>query len=128
MSLKFVVLLNLFIYFVSSITNPDGSCTNPIIWKFNTMEEYNDFIAQDTSDDINIVALRYNISTNNNALCLDGTNGVFYFRSGYGNGQTKYQIYMEGGGSCQTIDSCIWRSNNYLGSRVIHIFSGERKR
>eukprot|EP01084_Bolivina_argentea_P009109 17049_1 len=82
------------------------------------MEEYNEFIATDTSNDVNTVAVRYNVSTKNNALCLDGTNGVFYFRPGFGEGITKYQLFLEGGGGCSTIDACNSRSETYKGSTI----------
>ncbi len=64
------------------------------------------------------MAVWYNISTKNNALCLDGTNVVLYYRPGFGDGLTKYLLFMEGGGSCGDIQSCQSRAYTYKGSTI----------
>ena len=61
---------------------------------------------------------------NDNAACLDGSVGVFYYRKGSGDGTSKFHVFLEGGGACagfeeQVIDSfdtCIQRAGTSLGS------------
>lgn len=48
--------------------------------------------------------------------CIDGTRAVYYHRSGYGTGQTKWHIHFEGGGWCYDLESCHYRSTTNLGS------------
>lgn len=43
------------------------------------------------------------------ALCNDGTPGVFYVRRGSGAGANRWILFLEGGGSCSSGDSCAKR-------------------
>jgi len=51
-----------------------------------------------------------------NAVCLDGTPGVFYLAKGTGDGVNKWYIHHEGGGWCVNDDDCLGRSKSTLGS------------
>lgn len=53
---------------------------------------------------------------NDNAVCLDGTPGLYYHRPGTGTGATKWYIHHEGGGWCSSIPACQGRSLTDLGS------------
>merc|ERR1712166_1041455 len=50
------------------------------------------------------------------AKCLDGTPGLYYFRPGSGDGANKWYIHQEGGGWCESDESCLGRSKTRLGS------------
>jgi len=50
------------------------------------------------------------------AKCLDGTPGLYYFRKGSGDGANKWYIHQEGGGWCESLDACLGRSKTHLGS------------
>ena len=43
------------------------------------------------------------------AVCNDGTAGVFYVRRGTGAGLNRWILFIEGGGSCNSGDSCAQR-------------------
>jgi len=43
------------------------------------------------------------------ALCNDGTPGVFYVRRGTGAGLNRWVLFLEGGGSCSSGDACAKR-------------------
>lgn len=53
-----------------------------------------------------------------NAVCLDGTPGLYYHRPGTGGGANKWYIHQEGGGWCSSVDACQERSLTNLGSSV----------
>ena len=53
-----------------------------------------------------------------NALCLDGSPGLYYHRSGTGSGEGKWYIHQEGGGWCSSVGACQGRSLTNLGSSV----------
>ena len=61
---------------------------------------------------------------NNQAACLDGSPGVFYYRKGSGDGINKFHVFLEGGGACAGIteqviasfDPCASRAGTDLGS------------
>mmetsp|Transcript_74143 Transcript_74143/g.217576 ORF Transcript_74143/g.217576 Transcript_74143/m.217576 type:complete len:379 (+) Transcript_74143:106-1242(+) len=50
------------------------------------------------------------------AVCLDGSPGLYYFRPGSGSGRSKFLIFFEGGGFCSSRDDCADRAKGYLGS------------
>ncbi|KAM1949198.1 hypothetical protein ACFX15_009278 [Malus domestica] len=62
------------------------------------------------------------------ALCLDGTAPGYHFRKGFGSGANNWLLHIEGGGWCNSTESCSWRkgtplgSSNYMDRRVS--FSG----
>ena len=53
---------------------------------------------------------------NTNAKCLDGSDYGFNYVSSTSNVSTKWTIFMEGGGWCNTEEECIARANTTLGS------------
>jgi hypothetical protein len=55
---------------------------------------------------------------NDNAVCLDGTPGMYYHRNGTGTGANKWYIHQEGGGWCSSVASCQGRSLMSLGSSM----------
>ncbi|CAK8988900.1 unnamed protein product [Durusdinium trenchii] len=50
------------------------------------------------------------------ARCLDGSPGLYYFSPGSGSGTSKFQIFHEGGGFCNSDSSCFDRAKGRLGS------------
>ena len=54
-----------------------------------------------------------------NAVCLDGSVPVFYFRPGSGSGANKWHIFHEGGGWCTGPESCAMRARSNLGTSDI---------
>merc|ERR1719174_338204 len=56
-----------------------------------------------------------------NAVCLDGSPGLYYHRKGTGTGENKWYIHQEGGGWCSSLPACLTRSQMNLGSsKKIH--------
>eukprot|EP00048_Salpingoeca_helianthica_P024201 m.30495 g.30495 ORF g.30495 m.30495 type:complete len:442 (-) comp9246_c0_seq1:86-1411(-) len=53
---------------------------------------------------------------NDGAVCLDGTPGVYYHRKGTGTGANKWFIHHQGGGWCESLESCYGRALGALGS------------
>jgi len=51
-----------------------------------------------------------------NAVCLDGSVGIYYLRRGFGDGEDKWIIWHKGGGWCTDLDNCFSRTKNNLGS------------
>lgn len=49
------------------------------------------------------------LSRHPDAVCNDGTPGVFYVRRGTGAGLNRWILFLEGGGSCNSGDSCAKR-------------------
>lgn len=47
------------------------------------------------------------------ALCNDGTPAVYYFRPGIGDNADNWIIYLEGGGSCPSVEACRQRQEQY---------------
>ncbi|CAL4972721.1 unnamed protein product [Urochloa decumbens] len=50
------------------------------------------------------------------AVCLDGTPAGYHLRRGSGSGAHNWLIYLEGGGWCNTVQSCSGRKTNRFGS------------
>ncbi|KAJ8754025.1 hypothetical protein K2173_001923 [Erythroxylum novogranatense] len=62
------------------------------------------------------------------ALCLDGSSPGYHFQKGFGSGSSNWLLHIEGGGWCNTMESCLQRKTTHLGSstlmeRQVH-FSG----
>lgn len=53
-----------------------------------------------------------------NAVCLDGSPGLYYHRPGTGTGINSWFIHQEGGGWCTSVGACYERSLTNLGSSV----------
>ncbi|BFG36178.1 hypothetical protein CerSpe_224510 [Prunus speciosa] len=50
------------------------------------------------------------------ALCLDGSAPGYHFKKGFGSGANNWLLHIEGGGWCNTIESCnSWRKGTPLG-------------
>ncbi|XP_048437473.1 pectin acetylesterase 8-like isoform X1 [Pyrus x bretschneideri] len=62
------------------------------------------------------------------AVCLDGSAPAYHFDKGFGAGINNWLVYFEGGGWCNTVATCLDRSNNSFGSSTkmekIMSFSG----
>ncbi|KAL8129753.1 hypothetical protein V2J09_018908 [Rumex salicifolius] len=61
------------------------------------------------------------------AFCLDGSLPAYHFRKGFGSGSSSWVLHIEGGGWCDTVESCSSRKESSLGSSVYMdkvIFSG----
>ncbi|KAI8556625.1 hypothetical protein RHMOL_Rhmol05G0268700 [Rhododendron molle] len=58
------------------------------------------------------------------AFCLDGSLPGYHFQKGFGSGSHNWVLHIEGGGWCDSIDSCSSRmrtalgSSKYMGSQV----------
>ena len=52
----------------------------------------------------------------NGAACLDGSPGAYYHLPGNGTGANKWYIHHQGGGWCESLDDCLSRSKQALGS------------
>lgn len=50
------------------------------------------------------------------ALCLDGSLPGYHFQKGFGPGSNNWLLHIEGGGWCNTIESCSYRQTTALGS------------
>ncbi|XP_059647036.1 pectin acetylesterase 5-like [Cornus florida] len=53
---------------------------------------------------------------NRGAFCLDGSIPGYHFQKGFGSGSVNWVLHIEGGGWCNTIESCSVRKNTALGS------------
>jgi hypothetical protein len=54
------------------------------------------------------------------ARCLDGSAPIYYFRAGSGSGVNSFQLFFEGGGWCESLDDCVYRSTTKLGSSTLY--------
>lgn len=52
------------------------------------------------------------------AVCLDGTPPGYHLRRGFGSGAHSWLIYLQGGGWCNTIQSCSERKTTDFGSSM----------
>ncbi|PIA60246.1 hypothetical protein AQUCO_00300035v1 [Aquilegia coerulea] len=50
------------------------------------------------------------------AVCLDGSSPGFHFQKGFGSGSDSWVLHIEGGGWCDSIESCSSRQLTALGS------------
>lgn len=89
---------------------------------FDSLEEYHKAYGETVSAGKRVYLT--DALNNKNAACLDGSPGVFYYRKGWDDGETKFHIYLEGGGACagieeqviEVFDSCVDRAGTALGS------------
>eukprot|EP01083_Nonionella_stella_P190014 703943_1 len=65
---------------------------------FDTIQDYRSFLLDRKLDTNTPAGIRVNITniSNNNALCLDGSIPIFYYRNGSGSGMHKFNIYLQG--------------------------------
>ena len=50
------------------------------------------------------------------ARCLDGSPAAMYLRTGSGENATRFVLFFEGGGWCESLEDCLSRSKTALGS------------
>ncbi|ONI03387.1 hypothetical protein PRUPE_6G254300 [Prunus persica] len=68
-----------------------------------------------TATDLVDLTLLHN-ATRRGAVCLDGSLPGYHYQKGFGSGANSWVLYIEGGGWCNTIESCFWRREIHLGS------------
>ncbi|KMZ57574.1 pectin acetylesterase, family CE13 [Zostera marina] len=66
------------------------------------------------SYDVNITYLESAVITG--AVCLDGSPPAYHFSAGFDRGVDNWLVFLEGGGWCDTPNSCLYRKNTRLGS------------
>ncbi|GAB4833805.1 hypothetical protein Ancab_032054 [Ancistrocladus abbreviatus] len=66
------------------------------------------------SDYVDLTLLRN--AKDKGAFCLDGTVPGYHFQKGVGSGSNNWLLHIEGGGWCDTIESCSLRKTTALGS------------
>ncbi|KAG6737036.1 hypothetical protein POTOM_059996 [Populus tomentosa] len=52
------------------------------------------------------------------AVCLDGSPPGYHFAKGSGSGIDNWLVHMEGGGWCESVESCVSRRDTYKGSSL----------
>ncbi|KAH8514455.1 hypothetical protein H0E87_007327 [Populus deltoides] len=52
------------------------------------------------------------------AVCLDGSPPGYHFEKGSGSGINNWLVHMEGGGWCESVESCVSRRDTYKGSSL----------
>ncbi|KAH0642732.1 hypothetical protein KY289_033706 [Solanum tuberosum] len=57
-----------------------------------------------------------NITILQSAVCLDGSPPTYHLHRGFGTGLHSWIIYLDGGGWCESIPACLYRSTMNLGS------------
>ncbi|XP_071721061.1 pectin acetylesterase 5-like [Rutidosis leptorrhynchoides] len=67
-----------------------------------------------TTDLVPIVFLKN--AAQRGAYCLDGSVPAYHFQKGFGSGTNKWLLHIEGGGWCNTVASCSFRTTTALGS------------
>ncbi|XVF52210.1 hypothetical protein PTKIN_Ptkin05aG0001000 [Pterospermum kingtungense] len=50
------------------------------------------------------------------AVCLDGSPPAYHFDKGFGDGINNWLVHMEGGGWCESVETCLSRKKTDLGS------------
>ncbi|KAI7997710.1 Pectin acetylesterase 5 [Camellia lanceoleosa] len=55
-------------------------------------------------------------ATHRGAFCLDGSLPAYHLQKGFGSGSSNWVLHIEGGGWCDTIESCSSRKRTELGS------------
>ncbi|KAL7195332.1 hypothetical protein ACSBR1_035535 [Camellia fascicularis] len=55
-------------------------------------------------------------ATHRGAFCLDGSLPAYHLQKGFGSGSSNWVLHIEGGGWCDTIESCSSRKRTVLGS------------
>ncbi|XP_010486510.1 PREDICTED: pectin acetylesterase 4 [Camelina sativa] len=75
------------------------------------------FFVDSTSDSSNMVRLTLSSKAKDRgAFCLDGSLPGYHFDKGSGSGSKSWLLFLEGGGWCDTIESCSSRAMTRLGS------------
>ncbi|XP_010464588.1 PREDICTED: pectin acetylesterase 4-like [Camelina sativa] len=75
------------------------------------------FFVDSTSDRSNMVRLTLSSKAKDRgAFCLDGSLPGYHFHKGSGSGSKSWLLFLEGGGWCDTIESCSSRAMTSLGS------------
>ena len=54
------------------------------------------------------------------AVCLDGSAPGYYLRKGFGRGEKRWIIYLQGGAWCESEEACLKRSQMHLGSSLYY--------
>ncbi|KAM7264450.1 hypothetical protein ACFE04_002133 [Oxalis oulophora] len=70
---------------------------------------------QHVSDDLVNLTLLHT-AKDKGAFCLDGSLPAYHFQKGFGSACNNWLIHIEGGGWCNTIESCSLRATTPLGS------------
>ncbi|KAF2303129.1 hypothetical protein GH714_014036 [Hevea brasiliensis] len=68
-----------------------------------------------TAEDLVDLTLLQN-AKDRGAFCLDGSSPGYHFQEGFGSGSRNWLLHIEGGGWCNTIESCLHRKTTPLGS------------
>lgn len=67
-------------------------------------------------DHLTLTVLPDALATSSGARCLDSSAGAYYTALGSGADATKWVVYLEGGGECESREGCEQRSKGGLGS------------
>ncbi|KAH0643886.1 hypothetical protein KY289_034860 [Solanum tuberosum] len=67
-------------------------------------------------DDLNVNITILESATAQGAVCLDGSPPAYHLHRGHGTGLDNWIIYLDGGGWCESIPECLYRTTTYLGS------------
>eukprot|EP01083_Nonionella_stella_P001130 3288_1 len=113
-------MVQAFLVYICLLALTCGEC--PTFVDYNSLEEYEAVYGEVATAGSRVYLTH--AQKNDGAMCLDGSPGVFYWRAGFGDGITKYHIFLEGGGECagftETInpqyDTCPHRATTNLGS------------
>ncbi|KAE8728873.1 Pectin acetylesterase 5 [Hibiscus syriacus] len=68
-----------------------------------------------SSDDLVPLTLLYTAQATG-AFCLDGSLPGYHFQNGFGSGSANWLLHLEGGGWCNSIETCNARKGTALGS------------
>ncbi|KAL9675306.1 hypothetical protein QQ045_003508 [Rhodiola kirilowii] len=71
-------------------------------------------VLRPTSDLVDLTLSR--IAKERGAYCLDGSIPAYHFQKGIGSGVNSWIFHIEGGGWCDSVQSCSFRKNTALGS------------
>ncbi|KAJ4842679.1 hypothetical protein Tsubulata_014901 [Turnera subulata] len=85
----------------------DQSSDNPSTFRPNF-----DSTADDDFVDLTLV----HRAKDKGAFCLDGSLPAYHFQKGFGSGSSNWLLHIEGGGWCNTLESCTRRQVTPLGS------------
>jgi len=53
------------------------------------------------------------------AVCLDGSDGIYYYKAGSETNSTKWVFHIMGGGLCMNKEECLVRSKMFLGTSTV---------
>ncbi|GAV69462.1 PAE domain-containing protein [Cephalotus follicularis] len=86
-----------------------------IIYAFTSFFPYPNTVHTISPSDLVDLTLLHN-AIHRGALCLDGSLPAYHFQKGFGSGSTNWILHIEGGGWCNSIESCLFRKSTPLGS------------